>query len=118
MVEPLEYEPVLEDVPLCPDAIKVMEDPSLHPIAKAIYREEIVDEKEITSLEKAGKGGQGDVYNIDKKFCAKFSPEYNEGDKNPELPLPVTISRDTVAQGVNRRFLRAAVREIRRMKLC
>jgi len=90
----------------------------LHPIAKAIYKEEIIDEEKITSLEKAGQGGQGAVYFIDKKFCAKFSPEYHKGDDNPELPNPVEISQTDVAKGVNRRFLRAAVREIRRMKLC
>ena len=60
-----------------------MNNPSLHPIAKAIYRGEIIIEKVILSLKKAGGGGQGEVFFLDDRFVVKLVYEYKQGDHNP-----------------------------------
>jgi hypothetical protein len=76
MVDPTQTE-------LIPAAKALMQDPNIHPLAQAIHRKEVVKEEEVTSLKKAGAGGQGDVYFLDGMFCAKLCYEFATGMEHP-----------------------------------
>jgi len=68
---------------------KLLSDPDLHPFVRSVYRGERVKEAEIESFQKAGAGGQGDVFLLDD-YAIKRCLEYCNGDINPENRLQFT----------------------------
>jgi hypothetical protein len=67
-----------------PGIAKALEkDSRLHPIARAVIKGQIVKDKDINNLTKAGSGGQGDVFIIDENFVVKKFIKFIVGNQFP-----------------------------------
>ena len=80
-----------------------------------MFRGDTVKEEDfITTGNKTGEGGQGDVFILDDDFVIKRSREYKSGDKMAGN----TITQTAVANNISDKHKRESNNEFARLKLC